>query len=284
MQNNNSKLNTILLIILIILVGIGIWVFIKNGKGAGDGARLAKEIFNTNSLDTLEQSKDDVEKPDSSFAQDGLTSSYANNQYGFSFVFPKTYTVTLGEGMTISCTVVDSVNEQGFSYGHSKVIDIVSGVKVPLSFYGESFKDRPDIVFGGNIGYKLSPECDSSPLVSVLVISKPPYLNFSDYLNAAARSVGEGVSQGATGGGASVVYVNVNGKQIPVVRSRDGSVMGNTSDTYYFEKGNYLFALNHQYSEGIISLTEAEIEEYYSSQYEAYQISKQIINGFSFIK
>ncbi len=208
--------------------------------------------------------------------------TYTNNKYGFSFSYPERYKLTLDPESSMSC-IVATKDEKGISYGHLEGIDIAPGSDFPMSFLeaAPNIGEDPNVVLNGFLGYKLAPKCQIETIVFLRIYKKPVGVTTDAFLAKATKTENDAVAGGASGGYAELVRMDAGGKLVPVVHSSDGSVMANSSDTYYFEKDDYMYALNFSYSQS--ALGDPEISPDYAKQeMYKYNFAKNIVNNFSF--
>ena len=213
-----------------------------------------------------------------------IMSTYTNDKYGFSLKYPENYVLTLPPDSSIACNVIDRVDEKGLSYTHAESIDVLPASEFPMSFL-EALPvsgEDPSLLLNGFLGYKLLPKCSLETIVFLRVYNKPVGMSTDSFLARATKTENDGVAGGASGGYAELVQMDAGGKLVPVVHSADGSVMQNSSDTYYFEKGNYMYALSFSYSQS--ALGDSEISPDYTKQeIYKYNFAKGVVSSFSFV-
>lgn len=255
-------MKAIVVIVILLLVGIGGWY-----------------VFNTNSINknitqTTEQRDLDQQKQ-----TDASTKTlYTSNLYKFSLNHP-TGGFVLEKSFDAQCTVLGADN-----VGRGENIHLEKGTFIPLTFASYPVNSlSKEQVFVGSVGYKLASNCILNPAITLFVIKKGADFNLETYLDNSVKSAQEGVSGGATGGTASKTSVTVNGRNVPVIRVQDGSVMQNRTDTYYFEGTQYLYELSYNYSQAVISDDlPAPEKESFEGQVRDYAIAKEIIDNFSY--
>lgn len=270
----NKSRNAVLLIIIIVLLVIGlIYLFINNLKLNGNNDQTKNVIPALVDKTPKENQNNIINTP-----------SYVNTTYGFSFSFPKTFPLEVYPDSETKrgCSIIDNTNDKGINYAHNEEVNLEQGTLIPLSFSESSSKLR-DLPFMGSIGYKIMPECEQHELVRTEIFKKDVDFNFDSFMKESTESLSTGISGGVTGGGATEIKIPVNGKDITVIRGRDGSAMGNTTDYYYFDHGSYIYMLTHSYSQAAIDANGEDQQKYFGPDLQDYQLSIQIIKGFSFI-
>lgn len=125
MQNNTSKLNTILLIIVIVLLAVGIWAILSQKKNSN------VENYDSPTQADLQQKDNVVVRPDTpskTSQQTDLTptqsnsssdlKTYSNSSNGFSFSYPSIWRIISDPLDTnqIKITTIDTVDNGGGAY------------------------------------------------------------------------------------------------------------------------------------------------------------------------
>ena len=227
-------------------------------------------------------SLDEYVPPEPLYNDENFFSTYENKEYGFSIKFPVNYPLSLNEGDQMSCLFIEKVDEKGIPHAKSEAVDIPKGANYPVTFtQNDPDKENPDIVFSGNIGYKLLPKCITNPLVFVSIKKKPAGMTTDEFLAKEVKDLQDQSMDSAAGLYASLTHVELNGKSIPVVRSIEGSVTQNTRDIYYFEKGDYMYGLDYGYS--MLIFNDPEFKARNPGEAATTAFSQSVISGFSFI-
>ncbi len=181
------------------------------------------------------------------------STTYINEKYGFEFEYPR----------EVKYKSIESPSK----------VEVMEVVANDYSIFSALVSDT---LF--NFGY-----------AGVTVISKPEnFTNLAEYVQSEIEKTNEAGKESAAGlfvSDANPVTVNgVTGVSFSV---HDGSAVGNTSLSTYFEKGNYIYMVHYSYSAGLFQgLSDPPIPE--SNPQRADEIirvnvEKAIVDSFKFI-
>ncbi len=150
--------------------------------------------------------------------------TYRNAGFGFSFSYPKQITFKNNE------TVSGATSQQSFN----------AGAPVPLGVETESSGDA-DVLLDVSI---------PATYLDVTVRAKPSnYTTLADYVADQIETQKDAGSESAAGVFVSDPNpVTVNGNKAISFSIQDGSVMNNTTLTYYFEKNSRIYTFSYFYS------------------------------------
>lgn len=203
------------------------------------------------------------------------TDTYTNPDFGFSFTYP--HGLVTDKSQEIDCiTYNPKTDSQGGIHTHIK-----SGTLMPVTFEQQFLFDwygKPEEapVFLGVVRYVDPAPCiGPHNLIEFNINTKNKHPDLSSYVNTVVATMKKEQSENSI----QKTSVEVNGKEVPMIRTISRDPRGNTIDDYFFEKGNHIYTLKVTYPHELIPETQVS-HDWSEPMWRDYQLSQEIIKNF----